>query len=158
MLPGLPERTREARETSERALAAVVRQYGDVPDFVVLGGLVPDVLCTRSTVSHAGTSDVDVQVDLEIAQGSANAPRLERAKVAAARAVGRPRTGTTSRSSCSITMQAARTWLRARCSNGSVMSWSVKLGARSEISEPTLRIRLPKVPSRMPPKWTTRMT
>lgn len=77
------ERTRKARAISERALVSVVRQYGEVPEFVVLGGLVPEVLCTQAPVEHAGTSDVDVQVDLEIAHGSTNAARLERALLAA---------------------------------------------------------------------------
>jgi hypothetical protein len=54
-----------------------VREYGDIPDFVLLGGLVPDLLCTTSARRHEGTADVDVQVDLEIQGGSENAARLE---------------------------------------------------------------------------------
>ena len=50
-------------------------------EFVLLGGLVPDLLCTRSGMRHAGTTDVDVQVDLEIAAGAVNTVRLERALV-----------------------------------------------------------------------------
>jgi hypothetical protein len=57
----------------------VVHHYGERPEFVVLGGLVPELLCTTSEYLHAGTTDVDVQVDLEIASGSVNASRLERA-------------------------------------------------------------------------------
>lgn len=70
-------RSRRARELAERALARLVREYGDVPEFVLLGGLVPDLLCTTASRSHAGTTDVDVQVDLEIQGGSENAVRLE---------------------------------------------------------------------------------
>jgi hypothetical protein len=36
---------------------------------VVLGGLVPELLCTQTGFLHAGTTDVDVQVDLEIDAG-----------------------------------------------------------------------------------------
>jgi hypothetical protein len=56
-----------------------VHHYGDRPGFVVLGGLVPELLCSTSMYTHAGTTDVDVQVDLEIAAGSVNTARLERA-------------------------------------------------------------------------------
>ena len=38
-----------------------------------MGGLVPELLCSGSAFQHAGTTDVDVQVNLEIAYGSANA-------------------------------------------------------------------------------------
>jgi hypothetical protein len=57
----------------------VVRHYGARPEFVVLGGLVPELLCSGSGFRHAGTTDVDVQVDLEIACGSVNTKRLEQA-------------------------------------------------------------------------------
>ncbi len=57
----------------------VVYHYGSRPEFVVLGGLVPELLCSASAFRHAGTTDVDVQVDLEISCGSVNAVRLERA-------------------------------------------------------------------------------
>lgn len=57
----------------------VVHHYGSRPEFVVLGGLVPELLCADSTFRHAGTTDVDVQVDLEIACGSVNTRRLEQA-------------------------------------------------------------------------------
>ncbi len=57
----------------------IVLHYGQRPEFVVLGGLVPELLCAGSEFQHAGTTDVDVQVDLEIACGAVNAVRLERA-------------------------------------------------------------------------------
>jgi hypothetical protein len=57
----------------------VVHHYGTRPELVVLGGLVPELLCSGSGFRHAGTIDVDVQVDLEIACGSVNTQRLERA-------------------------------------------------------------------------------
>jgi len=44
---------------------------------------VPELLCAASPAMHAGTTDVDVQVNLEIAAGSVNAGRLETALVAA---------------------------------------------------------------------------
>lgn len=72
-------RTRVARAAAETALVRVVHHYGDTPEFVLLGGLVPELLCSRSSTVHAGTTDVDVQVDLEIVAGSANAKRLENA-------------------------------------------------------------------------------
>jgi hypothetical protein len=37
------------------------------------------LLCSNSSKRHAGTSDVDVQVNLEIAGGSVQAARLEEA-------------------------------------------------------------------------------
>jgi hypothetical protein len=57
----------------------VVHHYGARPEFVVLGGLVPELLCSGSGFQHAGTTDVDVQADLEIACGSVKTQRLERA-------------------------------------------------------------------------------
>lgn len=72
-------RSRSARAAAERALVRIAHHYGAEPEFVVLGGLVPDLLCTKSTFTHAGTTDVDVQVDLEIACGAVNTARLERA-------------------------------------------------------------------------------
>jgi len=74
-----PPRSRQARELAERALVRLVLAYGDVPEFVLLGGLVPDLLCSRAPRPHVGTTDVDVQVDLEIQGGSTHAARLERA-------------------------------------------------------------------------------
>lgn len=73
------ERSRAARAASERALVRVVHHYGARPEFVVLGGLVPELLCAGSGWRHAGTTDVDVQVDLEVACGAVNAARLENA-------------------------------------------------------------------------------
>jgi hypothetical protein len=78
MLDDLP-RSRAARQAAELALIRVVHHYGDTPEFVVLGGLVPELLCGGSSWRHAGTTDVDVQVDLEIALGSTNMTRLENA-------------------------------------------------------------------------------
>lgn len=74
-----PERTRRARAAAESALVRVVHHYGARPEFVVLGGLVPELLCSSSEYDHAGTTDVDVQVDLEIASGTVNVIRLEQA-------------------------------------------------------------------------------
>lgn len=82
MVEELP-RSRAARAAAERALVRLVRQYGELPEFVVLGGLVPELLCSGARVRHAGTTDVDVQADLEIANGAINAARLERALLAA---------------------------------------------------------------------------
>ncbi|TVQ78117.1 MAG: hypothetical protein EA369_07630 [Bradymonadales bacterium] len=73
------ERSRVARSAAEAALVRIVHHYGDRPEFVVLGGLVPELLCSSSGQLHAGTSDIDVQVDLEIASGSVQTQRLERA-------------------------------------------------------------------------------
>lgn len=72
-------RSRRARAAAEAALIRVVHHYGRRPEFVVLGGLVPELLCTTGPYTHAGTTDIDVQVDLEIAAGSVNTARLERA-------------------------------------------------------------------------------
>lgn len=74
-----PPRSRAARAAAETALVRIIHHYGARPEFVVLGGLVPELLCADSEFQHAGTTDVDVQVDLEIAYGAANAARLERA-------------------------------------------------------------------------------
>ena len=79
MVDELPPRSRAAREASERALIRIVHHYGERPEFVVLGGLVPELLCAGSGFQHAGTIDVDVQVDLEIACGAVNTARLEQA-------------------------------------------------------------------------------
>jgi hypothetical protein len=46
---------------------------------VVLGGLVPQLLCSLADRQHAGTTDIDVQVDLEIAGGAVNTSQLEHA-------------------------------------------------------------------------------
>lgn len=73
------DRSQAARATAEAALVRVVHAYGERPEFVLIGGLVPEFLCAKSTFGHAGTTDIDVQVDLEIASGSVNAVRLEHA-------------------------------------------------------------------------------
>lgn len=57
----------------------LIHAYGDVPEFVLLGGLVPDLLCRSAVHSHVGTTDVDIQVDLEIQGGLVHAARLEHA-------------------------------------------------------------------------------
>lgn len=72
-------RSREARAAAEQALVRVVHHYGARPEFVVLSGLVPELLCANSAFQHAGTTDIDVQVNLEIACGLVNTERLERA-------------------------------------------------------------------------------
>lgn len=74
---GEVERSRAARTAAEAALMAVVHHYGQRPEFVILGDLVPELLCSHSATLHAGTTDIDVQVDLEVAAGSVNAQRLE---------------------------------------------------------------------------------
>ncbi|HYO85854.1 MAG TPA: hypothetical protein VES01_05275 [Dermatophilaceae bacterium] len=71
------ERTGRARRAAELALVRVCSHYGERPNFVLLGGLVPAMLCTDSGRLHADTTDVDVQVDLEIAGGAEHARRLE---------------------------------------------------------------------------------
>lgn len=72
-------RSRAARRAAESALIRVVHHYGQTPEFVLLGGLVPELLCASSDYRHAGTTDVDVQVNLEIAKGAVNTARLEQA-------------------------------------------------------------------------------
>ncbi|MHB1472551.1 MAG: hypothetical protein ACYCV4_02810 [Dermatophilaceae bacterium] len=74
-----PVRSSEARAAAELALVRVVHHYGEKPGFVLLGGLVPPLLCSRSGFRHAGTTDVDVQVDLEIAGGATHTRQLEQA-------------------------------------------------------------------------------
>lgn len=78
-MPDEPSRTRAARLAAETALVRVVHHYGAKPEFVLIGGLLPEYLCSESAYQHAGTTDVDVQVDLEIACGSKNVQRLENA-------------------------------------------------------------------------------
>lgn len=72
-----PPRSYEARAYAEAALVRLVRAYGETPEFVLLGGLVPDLLCSDAPRPHEGTTDVDVQVDLEIQNDATNAKRLE---------------------------------------------------------------------------------
>lgn len=76
-MPAEPLRSRKARAAAERALVRVVHHYGEIPAFVLLGGLVPELLCRNVGLAHAGTTDIDVQVDLDVAAGSVNARRLE---------------------------------------------------------------------------------
>ena len=71
----LPPRSHSARVAAETALVRIIHHYGAKPEFVVLGGLGPEMLCANSAFQHAETTDVDVQVNLEIAQGSVNAGR-----------------------------------------------------------------------------------
>lgn len=78
-MPDEAPRSRQARAAAEQALVRVVHHYGARPEFVVLGGLVPELLCSGSAFQHAGTTDVDVQVNLEIACGAVNTARLEHA-------------------------------------------------------------------------------
>lgn len=78
-MPDNTPRSQQARAAAELALVRVVHHYGSRPEFVLLGGLVPELLCSGSAFQHAGTTDVDVQVNLEIAKGSVSAQRLERA-------------------------------------------------------------------------------
>jgi hypothetical protein len=52
-----------AAATAWSPLIGVVHQYGARPEFVVLGGLVPELLCSTSEFHHSGTTDIDVQVD-----------------------------------------------------------------------------------------------
>jgi len=42
-----------------------------------MGGLMPEYLAAGSSRRHAGTTDVHVQVDLEIAGGAVRMKRLE---------------------------------------------------------------------------------
>ncbi|MPZ88166.1 MAG: hypothetical protein GEU81_08850 [Nitriliruptorales bacterium] len=74
-----PPRSRSARDLAERALIRLALAYGGTPEFVLLGGLVPDLLCSQAQHSHVGTTDVDVQVNLELARAAVNAQRLEQA-------------------------------------------------------------------------------
>lgn len=77
MIDEEPGRSTTARQAAELALLRVAHHYGGRPEFVLLGGLVPGILCAGSDFRHAGTTDVDVQVNLEIARGSVDARRLE---------------------------------------------------------------------------------
>ena len=78
-MPGEAPRSSASRAAAETALVRVVHHYGSRPEFVLLGGLMPEYLCAGSAFQHAGTTDVDVQVDLEIACGTVNVQRLEKA-------------------------------------------------------------------------------
>jgi hypothetical protein len=43
-----------AAEAAERALVRIVHHYGSRPEFVVLGGLLPELLCAGSDFRHGG--------------------------------------------------------------------------------------------------------
>jgi hypothetical protein len=52
-----PQRSRQARALAEAALVRIVTAYGKTPEFVLLGGLVPDLLLRKQnwrTNSAAG--------------------------------------------------------------------------------------------------------
>ena len=63
IMPREPLRSITARAAAELALVRVINEYGEMPNFVVLGGLVPALLCGNSAWMHAGTTDIDVQAD-----------------------------------------------------------------------------------------------
>lgn len=54
----------------------------DIP-VVVLGGLVPELLCTTTEIRHQGTTDVDIQINLEVEVDGVHAFELEQALLAA---------------------------------------------------------------------------
>lgn len=54
----------------------------DIP-VVVLGGLVPEMLCTTTEARHQGTTDVDIQMNLEVELAGEHAFELEQALLAA---------------------------------------------------------------------------
>ncbi len=71
-------RIRQARLAAEKAMVRIVHHYGEKPEFV-LGGLVPELRCSGSDRQHAGTTDIDVEVDPEIECDAVNSARPERA-------------------------------------------------------------------------------
>ncbi len=71
------QRSRVARDAAEKALVSVVYHYGSKPELVVLGGLVPELLCSTSPFRHAGTTDIDVQANLESPQAYAEQVLIE---------------------------------------------------------------------------------
>lgn len=54
----------------------------DIP-VVVLGELVPELLCTTTEARHQGTTDVDIQINLEVELDDEHASELEQALLAA---------------------------------------------------------------------------
>lgn len=98
---------RQTRSRWEHALVRVAHHYGGRSEFVLLGGLVADLLCSTSGLSHAGTTDVDVQLDLEIAGGGVNTRRLERALHNSSSSV--------TRSEPALAIPAPRRRARCRC-------------------------------------------
>ena len=83
-MAGNSERTRDARGLAEAALVRIAAGFGstDIP-LVVLGGLVPELLCAGTNVPHQGTTDVDIQINLEVEIDGEHAFQLEEALVAA---------------------------------------------------------------------------
>lgn len=77
----MPQRSREGRDAAERVLVRIVRNYGGRPEFVLLGGPVPELLCRHCEFLHAGTLDVGVQVNLEISSGAVHGVRLVQANL-----------------------------------------------------------------------------
>ena len=94
----------------------VVHHYGARPEFVVLGGLVPELLCAGSGWRHAGTTDVDVQVvltdhpELDSATVAADAVLAERPSTAACSILPEPR-----RQSWRLTLVRKGTAVHTRC-------------------------------------------
>lgn len=83
-MAGEPQRTRAARAAAEAALVRIAYHFEgtDIP-LVVLGGLVPELLCSSSDVPHQGTTDIDIQINLEVEVEGEHAGQLERALLAA---------------------------------------------------------------------------
>lgn len=83
-MDGEAERTRDARALAEAALVRISQHFGstDIP-LVVLGGLVPELLCATTDVRHQGTTDVDIQINLEVEVEGEHASELEQALLAA---------------------------------------------------------------------------
>ncbi len=81
---GSPERTQRSRALAEAALVRVAVGFGDVDvPIVVIGGLVPAVLCAASPIPHQGTLDVDLQINFEVQADATNAGLLEESLLAA---------------------------------------------------------------------------
>jgi len=53
-------RSRPARAAAEQVLVRVVHHCGSRPDCVVLGGLVPELLCSGSAFRHAGATGREI--------------------------------------------------------------------------------------------------
>ena len=53
-MPDTP-RSREARALAEAALVRLVYVYGGTPEFVLLGGLLPDLLATDASARREQT-------------------------------------------------------------------------------------------------------
>ncbi len=60
-------RSRVARSAVERALVRIAHHYGAEPEFVLLGGLVPDLLCVTTRVSRASAPSPDQAVPGDMA-------------------------------------------------------------------------------------------